>query len=97
MLKGEGFSYQGYVDIFDGGPTMTARTDHVRTIRDARESTVVAIDALPGREALVAVLVGGPHGRRRRHLPGGRDRIVGKGQRGYLVHVSLLPLKLRRS
>ena len=33
---------------------MTARTDQVRTIRDARESMVVAIDAQPGREALVA-------------------------------------------
>ncbi|MBB3878560.1 arginine N-succinyltransferase [Sphingomonas pseudosanguinis] len=54
MLENEGFAFEHYIDIFDGGPTMTARTDHVRTIRDARESTVVAIDALPGREALVA-------------------------------------------
>ncbi|KTW01003.1 arginine N-succinyltransferase [Sphingomonas yabuuchiae] len=54
MLENEGFAFEHYIDIFDGGPTMTARTDQVRTIRDARESTVVAIDAHPGREALVA-------------------------------------------
>jgi len=54
MLENEGFAFEHYIDIFDGGPTMTARTDQVRTIRDARESRVVAIDAHPGREALVA-------------------------------------------
>ena len=32
MLEEEGFAYEGYVDIFDGGPTMTARTDRVRSI-----------------------------------------------------------------
>lgn len=36
MLEAEGFAYDGYVDIFDGGPTVTARTDSVRTVRDAR-------------------------------------------------------------
>jgi arginine N-succinyltransferase len=37
MLEHEGFRYDCYVDIFDGGPTMTAPTDQVRTIRDSRE------------------------------------------------------------
>ncbi|CAM3003373.1 MULTISPECIES: arginine N-succinyltransferase [Sphingomonas] len=55
MLENEGFAFEHYIDIFDGGPTMTARTDQVRTIRDARESRVVGIEAQPGREALVAV------------------------------------------
>ena len=40
MLEGEGFAYDGYVDIFDGGPTVTARTAHVRTIRDSRAGPV---------------------------------------------------------
>ena len=40
MLESEGFAYDGYVDIFDGGPTVTARTDHVRTIRDSRLAAV---------------------------------------------------------
>ncbi|MBC7521755.1 MAG: arginine N-succinyltransferase [Sandarakinorhabdus sp.] len=36
MLEAEGFHYDNYVDIFDGGPTVTARTDSLRSIRDAR-------------------------------------------------------------
>ena len=36
MLEHEGFDCDGYVDIFDGGPTMTARTDQIRTVREAR-------------------------------------------------------------
>jgi len=35
MLEAEGFSFDNYVDIFDGGPTVTARTDQVRSVRDA--------------------------------------------------------------
>ena len=46
--------FENYIDIFDGGPTMTARTDHVRTIRDARDAQVVAIDDDGGEPALVA-------------------------------------------
>jgi len=37
MLERENFTADGYVDIFDGGPTMAAATDRIRTIRDARE------------------------------------------------------------
>ena len=54
MLEREGFRYANYVDIFDGGPTMTAMTDQVRSIRDAREQRVAAIDEDGGDEALVA-------------------------------------------
>ena len=43
MLEKEGFAFEGYIDIFDGGPTMTARTDEIRTIREAREETIVGI------------------------------------------------------
>ncbi|MBH0112224.1 arginine N-succinyltransferase [Novosphingobium sp. YJ-S2-02] len=45
MLEDEGFSYQKYVDIFDGGPTMIADTDRIRTIRQARELTISALTA----------------------------------------------------
>ncbi|WP_426166940.1 arginine N-succinyltransferase [Sandarakinorhabdus sp. DWP1-3-1] len=40
MLMAEGFTYDNYVDIFDGGPTVTARTDQVRSIRDSREAVI---------------------------------------------------------
>ena len=54
MLENEGFSYQGYLDIFDGGPTMTARTDQVRTIREMKRARIVAVDRDGGEDALVA-------------------------------------------
>jgi arginine N-succinyltransferase len=53
MLENEGFAFENYVDIFDGGPTMTARTDHVRTIREAKSAEVIAI-AEGGVSALLA-------------------------------------------
>ena len=43
MLENEGFRYECYVDIFDGGPTMSAETDAIRTIRDSRELVVAEI------------------------------------------------------
>jgi len=36
MLMNEGFVDDGYCDIFDGGPTIHARTEAVGTIRDAQ-------------------------------------------------------------
>ena len=54
MLENEGFAYENYVDIFDGGPTMTARTDRVRSVASAVEAAVVACDEEGGTESLVA-------------------------------------------
>jgi arginine N-succinyltransferase len=54
MLEHEGFAHEHYLDIFDGGPTMTARTDAVRSIRDAASDTVAAIDGSGGVESIVA-------------------------------------------
>ena len=48
MLEEEGFAWENYIDIFDGGPTMTVRTDQIRSIREAADSPVVAIDAALG-------------------------------------------------
>jgi arginine N-succinyltransferase len=54
MLENEGFAFENYIDIFDGGPTMTARTDQVRTIRDAKAVQVMACDHDGGDVSLVA-------------------------------------------
>jgi arginine N-succinyltransferase len=43
MLEEEGFYFERYVDIFDGGPTVTADTDDIRTVREARTETVCEI------------------------------------------------------
>jgi arginine N-succinyltransferase len=54
MLQDEGFEYEGYLDIFDGGPTMTARTDDVASIRGAQCRTVVQTDSTHGEKVLLA-------------------------------------------
>ena len=49
MLKSEGFSYQGYVDIFDAGPAVECETTKIRAVRDS-EALVLAIGT-PGDDA----------------------------------------------
>ena len=43
MLENENFSYDGYIDIFDGGPTMVAKTDDVTSIRNSKSANITAI------------------------------------------------------
>jgi arginine N-succinyltransferase len=54
MLEEEGFTCEGYVDIFDGGPTMTVATDRVRTIRDAGESVIEHVGVEQRQRAIVS-------------------------------------------
>jgi arginine N-succinyltransferase len=54
MLEAEGFAYEGYVDIFDGGPTMTARTDKVASVAGAVVVRLDQVGAEGGERALVA-------------------------------------------
>ena len=35
-LEAEGFTYQRMIDIFDGGPSMYARRDNLRTVRESK-------------------------------------------------------------
>lgn len=54
MLENENFRAEGYVDIFDGGPSMTAPTDRVKSIAEAVETEVAVTDLEEGEKALVA-------------------------------------------
>jgi len=56
MLEGEGFRFENYLDIFDGGPTMCITTDRIATISNAREAVVAAIGLDPdsGEPSLIA-------------------------------------------
>ncbi|HEY0412379.1 MAG TPA: arginine N-succinyltransferase [Allosphingosinicella sp.] len=55
MLEREGFHYDCYIDIFDGGPTMIAATDQIRTVRESRELALVAVeDAVNGPNLMLA-------------------------------------------
>ncbi len=54
MLEDEGFTGGDYIDIFDGGPTMSVKTDEIRTIRQSRELKVAEIsDADHGPRMMV--------------------------------------------
>jgi arginine N-succinyltransferase len=54
MLEKEGFAYEGYVDIFDGGPTMIAKTDQVVSVAQSKQSVVSDIDVQAGEKAIIA-------------------------------------------
>ncbi len=43
MLLKEGFSYRGYIDVFDGGPLVDAEIDDIETIKKSKMLTVSAI------------------------------------------------------
>lgn len=47
MLEAQGFKYTGYIDIFDGGPTLIAERDAITVIREAKRATIHTIDELP--------------------------------------------------
>ncbi len=54
LLEWEGFAFSNVIDIFDGGPLMSAARDGVRTLREARRLKTKAAPALDGaRRALV--------------------------------------------
>ena len=55
MLEREGFHYDCYIDIFDGGPTMIAQTDQIRTVRDAREMPLAGTaEEVEGQNMMIA-------------------------------------------
>ena len=54
MLIAEGFHAGDYVDIFDGGPTVVADIDAVKTVREARTMAMTG-EAVGGARSLVAV------------------------------------------
>jgi arginine N-succinyltransferase len=54
LLEQEGFRYQGYIDIFDGGPTVEAPLAEIRSIKRSRLAPFRPGGAVDGGEFLVA-------------------------------------------
>jgi arginine N-succinyltransferase len=54
MLENEGFRHDGYVDIFDGGPTMVAHTDMVTSVKNSASAKVTGLDLTEGERAILA-------------------------------------------
>ncbi|NLI26087.1 MAG: arginine N-succinyltransferase [Acetobacter sp.] len=57
ILEKEGFIFENYIDIFDGGPTLSARTNDLHTIRNSLQAELSNIPASP--EASKALLASG--------------------------------------
>jgi arginine N-succinyltransferase len=53
MLEEEGFSYDRYLDVFDGGPTVTAPTDNIRTVRESAIERIAEIGENNGRTKML--------------------------------------------
>ena len=54
MLEQENFRYEGYVDIFDGGPSMVTHTDDVKSIAESHSGAVSDVSLEKGEKALLA-------------------------------------------
>ncbi len=54
MLETEGFTNPGYIDIFDGGPTMVGQIDSLKTVAQARDVTLSAVHDKGGDKMLIA-------------------------------------------
>jgi arginine N-succinyltransferase len=82
MLEREGFRQDSYIDIFDGGPTMIAATDEVRTIRDSRTEVLGSIE--PEVDGPAMMLAAGSRGEfvaacgNIRHEPDGTAALDGR-------------------
>lgn len=50
MLEEEGFRHEGYVDIFDAGPTLESRLKDIRAVRESRRASATIADAPSGGE-----------------------------------------------
>ncbi|POZ62611.1 arginine N-succinyltransferase [Chromobacterium alticapitis] len=47
LLEAEGFRYEGYVDIFDAGPTIQSYTSDIRAVKESRRLPARIVDPLP--------------------------------------------------
>lgn len=47
MLESEGFAYQGYIDIFDAGPSLACQRDNIRAVRESRIYQTLTVAAEP--------------------------------------------------
>jgi arginine N-succinyltransferase len=53
LLKSEGFRYEGYVDLFDAGPTVQADRLNIRTVRKSHAAEVKSIRAIDSEPHMI--------------------------------------------
>jgi arginine N-succinyltransferase len=60
LLENEGFRYQGYIDVFDAGPTVQAERKQIRTIRKSRRARIGAIKEIGNPKKFMIATTGLP-------------------------------------
>lgn len=58
LLEAEGFRYQGYIDVFDAGPTVQAECSQIRTVRKSRRVTVSAVGKIESQKQYMLATTG---------------------------------------
>ena len=59
MLEKEGFRYEGYVDIFDAGPTVECDVDDVGAVANCRSFNTMIDNSPPGDDAVIYLVSNG--------------------------------------
>ncbi|OSZ71934.1 arginine N-succinyltransferase [Sphingomonas sp. IBVSS1] len=59
MLEAEGFRFDNYVDIFDGGPTVCADIDALKGVREAQETMLTALADSAAEDAAPRLIASG--------------------------------------
>ncbi|MFP8966987.1 arginine N-succinyltransferase [Pokkaliibacter sp. CJK22405] len=54
ILENEGFRPQGYIDIFDGGPTLECQARQIRTLKESDSAEVVIGEPAAGQPLLIS-------------------------------------------
>ncbi|MCP5162739.1 MAG: arginine N-succinyltransferase [Hahellaceae bacterium] len=52
MLESEGFNFNGFVDIFDGGPVIEAFTNNIRAVRESTKRHAMVVRHVPSSDEL---------------------------------------------
>ena len=68
MLEGEGFRYEGYVDIFDAGPTVECDVEDVSAVAYSRSFNTMIDNATAGDDAVIYLVSNGGLGNYRAAL-----------------------------
>ncbi|PCK32718.1 arginine N-succinyltransferase [Pseudoalteromonas piscicida] len=55
LLQKEGFEHRGYVDLFDAGPTVEAKLDNIRTVRESFKGEVEIVTSVANNLPSLAI------------------------------------------
>ena len=91
LLEAEGFTYQGYVDLFDAGPTMQAEVANLRTVREAMRGAARLAPAPRGGTGTPSLIATGQLGAFRAWLAEG-----GVADEGATLHLDAAGMALGR-